>query len=257
MRAAWSRILGAHLGGCQQPRIGRFSVGRHAARLNHRKRQQGASKPPKPRASKRAGRRWSACQLVTSPSGARACAPVPVPISGLAGLPPVGPPIIGRAVVSPPIVGAPVRVVPVGGWCIVGGRVVAVPGAIVGGVAVAIVGSGAGRERPEREAADETCRKCPAAIVGSAPPPAVAAKAVPAPPPDLFGWGRSRDLLDRGHGQRYGLSRGRDASSEGCGECAGCQDVCQTTNHGRISYSSAPISVTSRTNARRMFLVLA
>src|SRR5215208_1125816 len=70
--------------------------------------------------------------------------PKSLPISGPAGLPPIRSPIIDRAVVGTLVVDAPVRGVPVGGWCIVGGRVVAVPGAIVGRIAVAIVGSGAG-----------------------------------------------------------------------------------------------------------------
>src|SRR5215210_7961690 len=102
---------------------------------------------------------------------------------------PVGVPVpqaIGGAVVSSPII-ARIRV---------GGRVVAVPIAIVGGVAVAIVGSGAGRERPKGKPADETCRKCPAAIVRPAPSPTVAAPTSTPPPLDLFGRGRSRDLLD-------------------------------------------------------------
>src|SRR5215210_3448615 len=75
-------------------------------------------------------------------------------------------------------------------WIGVGGRVIAVPIAVVGGVAVAIVGSGASRE-PEQATGDGPCCDS-AAVIRSAPTPTAPA----APPPDLFGRGSSRDLLD-------------------------------------------------------------
>ena len=44
-----------------------------------------------------------------------------------------------------------------------------------------------------------------------------------------------------GDAQPGAAPRPRDTASERCRDCAGCQDVCQTTTHGRISYSAAPV----------------